>query len=213
MSDLKTKLYDTHISLGGHMVSFGGYLLPAHFSGIKHEHEIVRSKVGLFDVSHMGEFIISGNDALSFLQRVTVNDIELLNVGQAQYSAMCYDDGGIIDDLIIYRQEDHYMMVVNASNREKNIKWLEKNCEGNVHLKDISDDMGLIAVQGPRSREVLQMLTDNNLRSVEFYNFIYGYFISVLRVSLQPNPTGSIPYSDPASKIEFHRSTRKLVFA
>lgn len=194
MSDLKTKLYDTHISLGGQMVSFGGYLLPTHFSGIKHEHEIVRSKVGLFDVSHMGEFIISGNDALSFLQRVTVNDIELLNVGQAQYSAMCYDDGGIIDDLIVYRQEDHYMMVVNASNREKNIKWLEKNCEGNVHLEDISDDMGLIAVQGPRSREVLQMLTDNNLRSVEFYNFINGKINGYEAIISRTGYTGELGY-------------------
>ena len=177
MSDLKTKLYDTHISLGGHMVSFGGYLLPIHFSGINHEHEIVRSKVGLFDVSHMGEFIISGNDALSFLQRVTVNDIELLNVGQAQYSAMCYDDGGIIDDLIVYRQEDHYMMVVNASNREKNIKWLEKNCEYNVHLEDISDDMGLIAVQGPRSREVIQKCIEDP-SIIENENLPFMGFIS-----------------------------------
>jgi len=171
---LKTKLYDTHVSLKGHMVSFNGYLLPTHYSGIKNEHELVRSKAGLFDVSHMGEFIISGNDAFSFLQKITINDIELLKVGQAQYSAMCFDDGGIMDDLIIYRQEDCFMMVVNAANRKKNLNWLKKNCEHNITIEDISDETGLLAIQGPRSRDILQTLTDSNLSSIEFYNFING---------------------------------------
>ena len=194
MIDKKTELYDSHISLGGNMVSFGGFLLPTHYSGINHEHEIVRSKVGLFDVSHMGEFIISGNDALSFLQKITVNDLELLKVGQAQYSAMCYEDGGIIDDLIVYRQEDDFMMVVNAANREKNIKWLEKNCEGNVHIKDISDDMGLIAIQGPRSRDILQTLTDSNLSSVEFYFFINGKINGYESIISRTGYTGELGY-------------------
>ena len=194
MIDKKTELYDTHISLGGNMVSFGGFLLPTHYSGINHEHDIVRSKVGLFDVSHMGEFIISGNDALSFLQKITVNDLELLKVGQAQYSAMCYEDGGIIDDLIVYRQEDEFMMVVNAANREKNIKWLEKNCEGNVHIKDISDDMGLIAIQGPRSRDILQTLTDSNLSSVEFYFFIKGKINGYESIISRTGYTGELGY-------------------
>ena len=116
---LRTKLYDTHISLKGHMVPFGGYLLPTHYSSIKQEHELVRSKSGLFDVSHMGEFIISGNDALSFLQKMTINDIGLLKVGQAQYSAMCFEDGGVVDDLLIYRYPEYFMLVVNCSNLKK----------------------------------------------------------------------------------------------
>ena len=191
---LKTKLYDTHISLKGHMVPFGGYLLPTHYSSIKHEHELVRSKAGLFDVSHMGEFIISGNDALSFLQKMTINDIELLKVGQAQYSAMCFEDGGIIDDLIIYKQEDNFMMVVNASNREKNLNWLKKNCEGNVSIKDISYEMSLLAIQGPRSRDILQTLTDSNLGSVKFYHFINGKITGHDALISRTGYTGELGY-------------------
>ena len=118
MSDKKTPLYHTHIDLGGNMVSFGGFLLPTHYSGINHEHMIVRSKAGLFDVSHMGEFIISGTDAETFLQKVTVNDVQSLEVGQAHYSAMCYEHGGIVDDLLVYKKEDEFMVVVYASNQE-----------------------------------------------------------------------------------------------
>ena len=124
MSDKKTPLYHTHIDLGGNMILFGGFLLPSHYSGINHEHMIVRSKAGLFDVSHMGEFIISGTDAETFLQKVTVNDVQSLEVGQAHYSAMCYQHGGIVDDLLVYKKEDEFMVVVNASNREKDLDWL-----------------------------------------------------------------------------------------
>ena len=191
---LKTKLYDTHVSLKGHLVPFGGYLLPTHYSSIKNEHELVRSKAGLFDVSHMGELIISGNDAFSFLQKVTVNDLELLKVGQAQYSAMCFEDGGIVDDLIVYRQEDYFMMVVNAANRKKNLNWLKKNCEYNVAIKDISDEMGLLAIQGPRSKDILQSLTDSNLSSIEFYNFINGKITGHNAVISRTGYTGELGY-------------------
>ena len=157
MSDsLKTTLYDYHDKLGAKLVPFAGFLMPLQYSGIIDEHKHVRSKVGLFDVSHMGEFIVSGKNAKQFLQNVTINDINALKPGKAQYSALCNESGGILDDLLIYDLSDHYMLVVNASNIEKNFNWLEKNLLTEVVLKDISKDMGLLAIQGPLSRDLLQ---------------------------------------------------------
>ena len=157
MSDsLKTTLYDYHDKLGAKLVPFAGFLMPLQYSGIIDEHKHVRSKVGLFDVSHMGEFIVSGKNAKQFLQNVTINDINALKPGKAQYSALCNESGGILDDLLIYDLSDHYMLVVNASNIEKNFNWLEKHLLTEVVLKDISKDMGLLAIQGPLSRDLLQ---------------------------------------------------------
>jgi aminomethyltransferase len=155
-------------------VNFGGYLLPTHYSGINLEHHAVRTDAGLFDVSHMGEFIISGADAEKFLQKMTVNDISMLSYGQAQYSVMCYDDGGIVDDLLIYKKENHFMLVVNASNLKKDLDWLNSHIEGNVQIKDVSEQIGLLALQGPQSRAILQKLTDSNLNNLQFYNFEDG---------------------------------------
>lgn len=194
MSDKKTPLYHTHIDLGGNMVSFGGFLLPTHYSGINHEHMIVRSKAGLFDVSHMGEFIISGTDAETFLQKVTVNDVQSLEVGQAHYSAMCYEHGGIVDDLLVYKKEDEFMVVVNASNQEKDLAWLTSNIQGNVTIKDISDKMALIAIQGPRSRDILQMLTDSNLSNLRFYHFIDGKVSGREAIISRTGYTGELGY-------------------
>ncbi len=174
MSEIKTPLYDRHIQLGGNVINFGGYLLPTQYSGIKQEHLAVRNSAGLFDVSHMGEFIVSGNDAESFLQKVTVNDVSSLSVGQAQYSAMCYENGGIVDDLLIYRKTDEFMLVVNASNIEKDLDWLESHVEGDVSILNKSNDIGLVAFQGPKSRDILQTLTDSTLSQIEFYHFIEG---------------------------------------
>ncbi|MGY8764274.1 MAG: glycine cleavage system aminomethyltransferase GcvT, partial [Fidelibacterota bacterium] len=167
-------LFDRHIELGGNMVSFGGYLLPTHYSGINLEHLGVRSKAGLFDVSHMGEFIISGSDAESFLQKVTVNDVTSLSVGQAQYSAMCYANGGIIDDILIYKKKNEFMLVVNAANNEKDLDWLKSHAKGDIRIENMSDDIGLVAIQGPRSRNILQTLTDSNLTNIQFYHFVEG---------------------------------------
>lgn len=153
---LKTTLYDCHDKLGAKLVPFAGFLMPLQYSGIIDEHKHVRSKVGLFDVSHMGEFIVSGKNAKQFLQNVTINDINALKPGKAQYSALCNESGGILDDLLIYDLSDHYMLVVNASNIEKNFKWLEKHLLSEVVLKDISENMGLLAIQGPLSRDLLQ---------------------------------------------------------
>jgi len=194
MDGLKTPLYDMHIGFGGNMVSFGGYLLPTHYNGINHEHNLVRSKVGLFDVSHMGEFIISGNDAQSFLQKITINDLESLDVGQAQYTAMCYDDGGIVDDLLLYKDEDKFMMVVNANNIEKDMEWLKKNLKGHIKLNDVSNQKGLLAIQGPRSRDVLQTLTDTNLSSIDFYHFINGKLAGIDAMISRTGYTGELGY-------------------
>ena len=174
MQDKNTPLFDRHIELGGNMVSFGGYLLPTHYSGINLEHLGVRSKAGLFDVSHMGEFIISGSDAESFLQKVTVNDVTSLSVGQAQYSAMCYANGGIIDDILIYKKKNEFMLVVNAANNEKDLDWLKSHAKGDIRIENMSDDIGLVAIQGPRSRNILQTLTDSNLTNIQFYHFVEG---------------------------------------
>ena len=174
MHEKNTPLFDRHIELGGNMVSFGGYLLPTHYSGINLEHLGVRSKAGLFDVSHMGEFIISGSDAESFLQKVTVNDVTSLSVGQAQYSAMCYANGGIIDDILIYKKKNEFMLVVNAANNEKDLDWLKSHAKGDIRIENMSDDISLVAIQGPRSRNILQTLTDSNLTNIQFYHFVEG---------------------------------------
>ena len=174
MSAKKTPLYDRHIELGGNVMNFGGYLLPTQYSGIKQEHNAVRSKAGLFDVSHMGEFIVSGYDAESFLQKVTINDVASLSIGQAHYSAMCYKDGGIIDDLLVYKKENEFMLVVNASNQEKDLGWLKSHVKGDLSIKDVSEQMGLVALQGPQSRNILQILTDTNLSNIQFYHFASG---------------------------------------
>jgi len=174
MHEKNTPLFDRHIELGGNMVSFGGYLLPTHYSGINLEHLGVRSKAGLFDVSHMGEFIISGSDAESFLQKVTVNDVASLSVGQAQYSAMCYANGGMIDDILVYKKKNEFMLVVNAANNEKDLDWLKSHAKGDIRIENMSDDISLVAIQGPRSRNILQTLTDSNLTNIQFYHFVEG---------------------------------------
>jgi len=175
MGSLKTSLYDKHILHGGNLVSFGGYLLPMHYGSIKFEHELVRSKAGLFDVSHMGQFIILGSDAEEFLQIITVNDVKELTVGQVQYTVMCYDDGGIIDDLLLYKKSsDEFMMIVNASNIKKDYEWLEKNLYGDIKLNNISASTSILAIQGPRSRDILQKISDIDLTKIGFYKFMNG---------------------------------------
>jgi aminomethyltransferase len=169
MSDsLKTTLYNYHDKLGAKLVSFAGFLMPLQYTGIIDEHKHVRSKVGLFDVSHMGEFIVSGQNAKKFLQHVTINDIEALKPGKAQYSAFCNESGGILDDLLIYDLSDHYMLVVNASNIEKNFNWLDKRLLDNVVLKDVSNEMGLLALQGPMARDVLKDFFPH-IESLKYY--------------------------------------------
>ncbi len=175
----KTPFYDKHIAANAKMAEFGGYLMPIRYDGDIVEHQRVRTGVGVFDVSHMGEFIVRGEGALEFLQKVTVNDVSKLEINQAQYSAMCKPDAGIVDDLIVYRYADHYMLVVNASNLEKDFNWLKSNCPSNISLTNISDQTALIAVQGPHAKEIIQSLTKTNLTEIKFYWFREGELAGV----------------------------------
>tara|TARA_Y100000590_G_scaffold307148_2_gene346726 strand:- start:801 stop:1910 length:1110 start_codon:yes stop_codon:yes gene_type:complete len=173
----RTPLYHEHIALGGKMVPFAGYEMPVHYKdGIIVEHEAVRMAAGLFDASHMGEFKAWGPQALDFIQKVSVNDASNLEVGQCQYTALCLENGGIIDDFLIYRMRDQYMLVVNASRRYEDWDWLNRNADGlELKLEDQSEDIALIALQGPRSHEIIVSLTDVRIDELRYYRFIEGY--------------------------------------
>ena len=169
MSTKKTALYDIHKEAGAKLVEFAGYYMPIQYKGINEEHKRVRSSVGIFDVSHMGEFEISGEKAEEFLQYVTINDVKNLSVNQVQYSALCYEDGGIVDDLLVYRFQDKFMSVVNASNLDKDFDWLKNHLIDGVDLKNRSDDFSLIAVQGRKAEATLQKLTKSDLSQLDTY--------------------------------------------
>lgn len=172
-----TPLSETHIALGAKMAEFAGYNMPISYAGIKEEHVTVREKVGMFDVSHMGEFILEGPNALDLIQKVTSNDASKLIDGQAQYSCLPNNQGGIVDDLIVYRiHESKYMLVVNASNIDKDWAWISSHNEWNVSMTNHSDDMGLLAVQGPKAAATLQKLTSVPLDSIAYYHFSLGDF-------------------------------------
>jgi len=174
MSQLKrTPLFDVYKEYGAKTIDFGGWDLPVQFSSIKEEHEAVRTRAGLFDVSHMGEIEVKGPDSLSYLQKMMTNDISKLKVSGAQYTAMCYENGGTVDDLLVYQlAENHYLLVVNASNIEKDYKWLEDHLEGDVEIKNLSDETAQVALQGPLAEKVLQKLAgDTNLAEIGFFKF------------------------------------------
>ncbi|MGN7178325.1 glycine cleavage system protein T [Paenibacillus sp. FSL R5-0490] len=173
MSQLKrTPLYEVYKDYGAKTIDFGGWDLPVQFSSIKEEHEAVRTKAGLFDVSHMGEIEVKGTDSLKYLQKMMTNDISKLKNSGAQYTAMCYENGGTVDDLLVYKiEDDHYLLVVNASNIEKDFNWLQDHAEGNVELKNLSEDMAQLAIQGPLAEKVLQKLAGTNLSDIGFFKF------------------------------------------
>ncbi len=173
---IKTPLYDSHTALGGKMVPFAGYSMPVQYpAGIRAEHAAVRTAAGLFDVSHMGEFTVRGPQADDLVQYLTVNDVSKVAVGQAQYSALCNGDGCILDDLLVYRFPDRIMLVVNASNRDKDWRWVTEHAAGfDVELSDDSDDISLIALQGPASQNILTPLTGVDLGAVGYYRFAEG---------------------------------------
>lgn len=176
--DLKqVPLSHVHEKLGAKMVPFAGFLMPVRYSSDLEEHMTVRNGVGVFDVSHMGEFTIKGPNALDLIQRVTSNDASKLVDGQAQYSCLPNDTGGIVDDLIVYKIKDEdYMLVVNASNIEKDWNWISKFNTKGADMKNISDDICLFAVQGPKATRVLQKLTKTNLSEIKYYHFAIGEF-------------------------------------
>jgi aminomethyltransferase len=176
----KTALYDVHKALGAKMISFAGYEMPVSYTGVIDEHLTVREGVGVFDVSHMGEFMVEGQGALPFLQYITSNDVSKLSAGKVQYSCFPNGEGGIVDDLLIYCfGEQSYMLVVNASNIEKDWKWLEKHNSFGAKLRNVSDELSLFAVQGPRATLVLRTLTAMNLKEMKYYTFEKGAFLHV----------------------------------
>ena len=172
----RTPLYDEHVALGGKMVPFAGWEMPVQYpTGITAEHQAVREAAGLFDVSHMGELVVRGPEALDFLQHISINDAARVEVGQAQYSAMCLDSGGVVDDLLIYRYPDRWMLVVNASNIHKDLTWVEDHADGfDVEIEDASDRTALLAFQGPAAREILRPLASVDLDGVTYYRFREG---------------------------------------
>ncbi len=167
----KTALYDEHVALGARVVEFAGWAMPMFYDGIVSEHRRVRSTAGLFDVSHMGEFLVSGTDALHALEKLTTNRLASLAEGRVQYSAMCYENGGFVDDLLIYAMPGHYMLVVNAANRDKDLEWIRTNLTGDVVVDDVSEETGLIALQGPASEGVLAELTTADLSGLRYYHW------------------------------------------
>jgi len=170
----RTSLYDIHVNAGAKIVPFAGYEMPVQYSGIIDEHMAVRNSVGAFDVSHMGEFEVMGEGALEFLQLMTLNDVSKLEIGQAQYSGLCYEDGGMVDDLLVYRLPEKYMLVVNASNIEKDFDWLDSHKPSEVELINRSEETSLIAVQGKNAEKVIDKLTDTNLAEIKYYRFESG---------------------------------------
>lgn len=167
-----TALTHIHENLGAKMLPFAGYNMPITYEGVNAEHETVRNGVGVFDVSHMGEFLLSGPNALALIQKVTSNDASVLTVGRAQYSCLPNFDGGIVDDLIIYKmKEEQYLLVVNASNIEKDWDWISAQNDLGVDMRNISDDYSLLAIQGPKAVEAMQPLTSVNLSEIKYYHF------------------------------------------
>jgi aminomethyltransferase len=175
-----TALTGVHISLGAKMVPFAGYNMPVQYAGTNAEHDAVRKAVGVFDVSHMGEFILKGEKALDLIQKVTSNDAAKLYDGKVQYSCLPNENGGIVDDLLVYRVDDKtYMLVVNASNIEKDWDWISQYNDFGVGMINISDRTSLLAIQGPKAAEALQSLTDIDLASMEYYTFQKGTFAGI----------------------------------
>lgn len=169
----KTPLYDVHVALGGRMVDFAGYVMPVQYSGVIDEHRAVRHAAGLFDVSHMGEVFVRGPQALAYVQRLVTNDAAALYDGKAMYTVMCREDGGIIDDLLVYRLADNdYMLVINAANIDKDWAWMQANNPMGANLENASDAVALLAVQGPKSIAIVQKLTDAPLDALKYYHFI-----------------------------------------
>ncbi|MBR9989596.1 MAG: glycine cleavage system aminomethyltransferase GcvT [Gemmatimonadetes bacterium] len=188
----RTPLFEEHRRLDGKLVPFAGYEMPVQYpSGILAEHQAVRERAGVFDVSHMGELEVRGGDALGFVQYITTNDASRLEVGQAQYSAFCGHDGAMLDDCIVYRFEDHYMLVVNASNVDKDRDWISQHTgRFDTQVIDRSEETGLIALQGPRSQAILARLSDADLENIRYYHFIEGTVADVPAVISRTGYTG-----------------------
>lgn len=193
----KTPFHAIHVAAGAKMVSFAGFEMPIQYpKGILHEHNVVRTGVGVFDVSHMGEFEVRGENALALIQRIAVNDASKLAPGKAQYSAMCYPHGGIVDDLLVYHRGDHYMLVVNGACKDKDLAWVQQHAAeiGNVTVTDMSDDYALLAVQGPKSLDVVQALANQPLGDVAYYSFVDGTIAGTSAIISRTGYTGELGF-------------------
>lgn len=174
----KTPLYDRHVALGARMIPFAGWVMPVQYTGIIDEHRTVRSAAGLFDLGHMGQVDVDGPDATAFLQYITTNDVAALEPGQAHYSLLPNEQGGVVDDIIIYRRRrgSGYMVCINAANRHKDVAWMhrwrEARSDLDVSVRDISDETGMIAIQGPRAAEIVQRITDRDLSGVDYFSWV-----------------------------------------
>ena len=197
-----TPLTQKHIDLGAKMAEFAGYNMPISYSGINQEHMVVREKVGMFDVSHMGEFMITGNGAMELVQKATSNDVAKLTPGKIQYSCLPNKDGGIVDDLLVYMiAENEYMLVVNASNIEKDWNWISGLNDTGAQMENISDTICLLAVQGPKAIEALQSLTPIDLKNMVYYTMDKGTFAGIDNVIVSATGyTGSGGFEIYASK-------------
>ncbi len=190
----KLALYDVHKRAGAKIVEFAGFWMPIQYEGILNEHRKVRNSVGLFDVSHMGEFIVKGRNAVEFLQSVTINDVSKLAEFQVQYSALCYENAGIVDDLLIYRFPDYFLVVVNASNIEKDFDWMQKHLMPGVDFKNLSDEYALLAIQGRNSLPTLQKLTNVHLNEIPYYWLANGEVAGVKCYISRTGYTGELGY-------------------
>ena len=190
----KTTFNSIHKKLDAKMVEFAGYEMPIQYTSIIAEHKAVRNSVGVFDVSHMGEIFITGAKAIDFVQYITINDASKLFPGRVQYSAMCYPEGGIVDDLLVYKiSENEFLIVVNASNIEKDYSWMKENNKFGVSIKNLSDDYSLLAVQGPNSKDVLEKLLNEKLE-LEYYHFYKGKLVGVDMIISRTGYTGELGY-------------------
>ena len=190
----RTTLYNIHKNLGAKIVEFAGFEMPIQYTSIIAEHKAVRNSVGVFDVSHMGEIFVKGEKAIDFVQHITVNDASKLFPGRVQYSAMCYEDGGIVDDLLVYRiTKNEFLLVINASNIDKDFAWMQQNNKFGVELTNRSDEYSLIAVQGPNALKTLQKLTDT-LISLEYYHFSKINLAGIDMIFSRTGYTGELGY-------------------
>ncbi len=204
----QTALHDVHAALGAKMVGFAGWHMPVQYSGgIRHEHRLVRESVGVFDVSHMGEIEVTGAKAFDMVQNITVNDVAALEIDQAQYSAMCYEDGGIVDDLLVYRFPDKYLLVVNAGNKDKDYEWIAKNKIEGCEITDISESITQLAIQGKNAETTLQKLTGVDLSAIKFYWFKEGELAGVPMIISRTGYTG-----EPGFELYFDNAHAKKVW-
>lgn len=207
MAPKKTGLYNIHVRSGARMVEFAGFLMPTQYTSMIEEHKRVRQSVGVFDVSHMGEIEVRGPKALELVNYITVNNAARLSANQAQYTAMCYPDGGIVDDFICYRRKDHYLLVVNAANADKDFHWVEKNKLDGVEITNVSERVTQLAVQGKNAEPSLQKLTDVNLSEIKFYWFREGQLAGVPMLISRTGYTG-----EPGFELYFDRKYSEEVW-